>query len=271
MTASHHVEVDGVTIHFEDEGEGRLVVLLHGFTGCGSTMADLGGRLGKVRQMRIDLVGHGQSSAPDNVEHYSMAATVSHVAGAIEAVSDDAVDIVGYSFGGRVALSLLSARPDLVRRCAVIGATPGMVAARARFDRTTADGELVRFIESDGVEAFVDRWMALPMWESLRAAVGPDAWARSRDQRLRGTAVGYANSLKGAGAGAMPPVHAELEEREHPVTIIAGQRDTKFMREGRDLNDLMPNSRFSMIAEAGHAAHLEFPEAVASVIRDCFE
>ena len=51
---------------------------------------------------------------------------------------------------------------------------------------------------SEGVEAFVDRWMALPMWDSLRTAMGPEGWARSRDQRLRGTATGYANSLRGA-------------------------------------------------------------------------
>jgi 2-succinyl-6-hydroxy-2,4-cyclohexadiene-1-carboxylate synthase len=270
MTGSHTVDVDGVAIHVEEEGAGPTVVLLHGFTGSGSTMADLGSRLGAVRQLRPHLVGHGKSAAPVDVAEYSMQATVRQIASTIELFSERPVDVVGYSFGGRVALSLLAARPELVRRAAVIGATPGITTARARFDRMTADGELANSIESEGLEAFVDKWMALDMWDSLRHAVGPEAWAASREQRLEGTAIGYTNSLRGAGAGAMPPVHEELEQRQHPVAIIAGQRDTKFMREGRNLNDIMTNSRFSMIEAVGHAAHLERPDVVATKIVECF-
>ena len=262
------VDVDGVAIHVEDEGDGRPTVLLHGFTGAGSTMADLGSRLGPVRQIRPDLVGHGSSSAPDDVEAYSMPATAAHVAAVIEHLDVGVVDVVGYSFGGRVALSLLCARPDLVAKVAVIGASPGLPTARGRFDRMTSDRQLAEAIRADGLEAFVDRWMALPMWESLAAAVGDEAWAASREQRLRGTGIGYANSLLGAGTGSMPPLHAQLETIDHPVCLVVGRNDTKFVRSSREVDDLMPNSRLWTIKDAGHAAHLERPEETARIIRD---
>jgi len=263
---SHFVDVDGVDIHVEEQGSGPTVVLLHGFTGSASTMADIGQRLGPRRQLRIDLIGHGQSASPDNPRHYSMHATIRQFAGVIETLADQPVDLLGYSLGGRVALSLLVARPDLVRKATLIGATPGLRSVAERAERVAADEDLAKSIETEGIEAFVDRWMALPMWETLQRAITADSWAESRRQRLSSNPLGLANSLRGVGAGAMPPLFDQLPTIATPTQLVVGELDAKFSAIAAAMAELAATCEVSTIADAGHATHLEAPQATANTI-----
>jgi len=263
---SHFVNIAGVDIHVEEHGSGPTVVLLHGFTGSGSTMADIGQRLGPRRQLRVDLIGHGRSAVPDDPSRYSMDATVRQVAGVIERLADQPVDLLGYSLGGRVALSLLVTRPDLVRKATLIGATPGLRSAAERAERVAADEELARSIETDGIETFVDHWMALPMWETLQRALTADSWAESRRQRLSSSPLGLASSLRGIGAGAMPPLFDQLPTIATPTQLVVGELDAKFSTIAVAIAELAAMCEVSTIADAGHAAHLESPEATAEAI-----
>lgn len=263
----HVVDVDGVDIFVEDEGKGRPVVLLHGFTGCASTMADLGARLGPRRQLRIDLVGHGSSAAPPAASNYSMAATTAQVVTVIEELAGSSVDLIGYSFGARVALSAIVARQDLVRSAALIGVSPGLASAHDRSTRIASDEALADSMLTGGLEAFVDAWMALPMWDSLRAAVDETWWAESRAQRIANDPTGLANSLRGAGTGAMPPLFDQIGDISIPVELIVGELDTKFGATAQAIADLMPAASVSVVPGVGHAAHIEAPDAVAAIVR----
>ena len=255
---SHVIDVAGFAIHVEEEGTGPDVVLLHGFTGSAATMKELGSTLDR-HQLRIDLVGHGHSSAPASVDPYCMDAMVDQVATVIDEMVDGPVDLVGYSLGGRVALSMLVARSELVRKASLIGVSPGIRSASERADRVVADEALAATISNDGLATFVDSWMALPMWASLRSARTPEWWAQSRVQRLASSSIGLANSLRGAGTGAMPHLFDDLTDISVPVQLIVGELDEKFRATADLMHQALPDSIVSMIVGAGHAAHLESP------------
>ncbi|MDW3213325.1 MAG: alpha/beta fold hydrolase [Ilumatobacteraceae bacterium] len=169
---------------------------------------------------------------------------------------------LGYSMGGRFALMAALARPNLVERLVLIGATPGIDDETERAERRALDDERAARIERDGVDAFLDAWLAAPMFAGLPA--DPDGLAHRR----RNTAAGLARSLRTAGTGSQPSVWERLGEITAPVLVIAGEHDTKFTDIGRRMTECLPDAEFVSVAGAGHAAHIEQPEQTARLIAD---
>jgi pimeloyl-ACP methyl ester carboxylesterase len=64
----------------------------------------------------------------------------------------------------------------------------------------------------------------------------------------------------------LEPVWHELLRLELPLLAIAGSRDEGYTRAALKIADTAPNARAQIVAEAGHAAHLQQPEEVASLI-----
>jgi 2-succinyl-6-hydroxy-2,4-cyclohexadiene-1-carboxylate synthase len=265
----HRLDVDSVTLNVREwdspAAEPPPALLLHGFTGSAATMAGIAGALPSRRVVAPDLIGHGESDCPSDSARYSMAACVTQVVGVLEHLQIPRCDIVGYSMGARVALSLAVTHPSLVRNLVLIGGTPGISPPEERLQRRLADSELADSIARDGVPAFVDRWMAQPLFASqdrLDSVVREAA----RRQRLANSAVGLAGSLRGMGAGSMPDLTGRLAEIECPTWWIHGAADAKFASLASKAAAAMPNAQVVSIAEAGHAAHLEDPAAVGATI-----
>jgi 2-succinyl-6-hydroxy-2,4-cyclohexadiene-1-carboxylate synthase len=250
----------------------RPLILLHGFTGDASTWRALLPHLGHDRPfLAIDLPGHGPSEAPTAVEAYSIPATVETILDGLDGQLLDPslprrLHWLGYSMGGRVALSLAAAAPERVASLSLIGASPGLTDPAERAARLQADAELAEFIRSAGIEAFVDRWMAHPLFAS-QARLGPDWLAEARAQRLRNQAEAMALSLLGGGTGSMPPLWEALPRIDCPTLLIAGALDQKFAGIASEMAARMPRARTLIVPNAGHAVHLEEPEALAAALR----
>ena len=270
------VTVDGVHIAFDDSGgAGPPLVLLHGFLGSGASMValvealDAHGALAGRRVVAVHLVGHGRSDAPLPVAPYAMERVVDQLRGVLDAVTGAdrgaTVDLLGYSMGGRVALALALACPQRVRRLVLVGATAGIEDPAERRTRRDADAELAAFVDQHGIEAFVDRWEQLPIFATQRD-LAPEVRERVRAGRTAQRVVGVANSLRGTGTGSMEPMWDRLATRAVPTLVLAGALDTKYVEVGVRLADVLPAGRFLAIAEAGHAAHLERPEATATAV-----
>jgi 2-succinyl-6-hydroxy-2,4-cyclohexadiene-1-carboxylate synthase len=267
VSETRRVEVDGVSLVAECEGSGTPIVLLHGFTGSGRTLARTARDLGPgFRTVRLDLVGHGRSDAPADPGAYTLEACARQVARAIHALCDGPAHLLGYSMGGRAALGVAAWHPASVRSAILVGARAGLADAAERAARRRVDEALAARLERDGLEAFVDRWMALPLFAS-QARLGPAFLAEARAERLRRDPAGLAASLRGMGAGAQPPLFDRLGAIDRPALVVVGAEDARFAPVARDLAARLPRGRLARIAGAGHAAHLERPEAFARLAR----
>jgi 2-succinyl-6-hydroxy-2,4-cyclohexadiene-1-carboxylate synthase len=265
----HFVAARGVRVRALAEGQGTPVVLLHGFTGSSETMADLAARLrARHRVVRVDLVGHGDSDAPRERAAYTIEACAEQLA-TVAAQLAPTAHWLGYSMGGRAALAVAVQYPERVRSLLTVGASAGLRSAAERAQRIRDDEALADAIERDGVEAFTDRWMALPLFAS-QVRLGPDALGRARAQRLRNRAHGLANSLRGMGAGAQPPLFEALSQLAARACFAAGAQDAKFAALAAELAALAPHGEARIVANAGHAAHLEAPDAFAELALDFF-
>jgi 2-succinyl-6-hydroxy-2,4-cyclohexadiene-1-carboxylate synthase len=259
------VEIDGLALNVELAGEGPPVVLLHGFTGAAAGWGPVVELLTpEFTTIAIDIVGHGQSDAPPEVDRYAMERCANDLVAAVRSLGHERAAWLGYSMGGRTALQLATLRPDAVSALVLEGATPGLI-GKDRIARMISDEELAGRIETDGVLAFVDLWEAVPLFETQRRLPG-ELRTAIREGRLRNSATGLANSLRGMGAGAQEPIHNRLREVQASSLLVAGALDEKFAAIAHEMAQGLPDAQVQLIDDAGHAAHIEQPEAFAEVV-----
>jgi 2-succinyl-6-hydroxy-2,4-cyclohexadiene-1-carboxylate synthase len=241
-------------LHADVEGTGPRLVLVHGFTQTGRSWGPVGADLALHHEVvRVDAPGHGQSAA--------VAAGLPG-AGHLVAEAGGAATYVGYSMGGRICLHTALERPDVVRRLVLIGATGGIDDAGERAARVQADEALAAGLERDGLDAFLERWLALPLFAGLSAEAADPA------ARRENTVAGLAASLRTAGTGTQAPLWDRLGAIEAPVLVVAGALDAKFSAAGRRLVAAIgPNATYAEVPGAGHTAHLEQPEAFLATLR----
>jgi 2-succinyl-6-hydroxy-2,4-cyclohexadiene-1-carboxylate synthase len=236
------------------------IVLLHGFTQTGVSWRPVTERLhGEWAVRTPDLPGHGTADGL----RLDLSASAARVAGLI---GGEPAVVVGYSMGGRTALRLALDHPSSVTGLVLVGATAGIDDPAERAARREADEALARRIESDGVDAFLDRWLAQPLFASLEPEADDLAARRSN------SAAGLASSLRLAGTGTMePPWWDQLGRIDVPTLVVWGEDDTKFATLGRRLAaGIGPHAETTSLAGVGHAAHLEAPDAVAALISGWF-
>lgn len=249
-------DTGGAPLHAETvgvDGADRLV-LVHGFTQTGRCWGPFAEDLAKDHEvMLVDAPGHGGSS--------TVRADLWEGAELVGATGGGAT-YVGYSMGGRLALHLALARPGLVERLVLIGATGGIDDDAERAARRAADGALADHLLDVGVPAFLDEWLAQPLFAGLTTATA------CRDERLANTAEGLASSLRLAGTGTQEPLWDRLGAIGVPVLLLAGVDDAKFSAvAGRLARSIGPNATVALVPRAGHSAQLESPLDTASIVR----
>ena len=201
-----------------------------------------------VRSQAVDLAGHGSTPVARDLTEAGHRLGRAGGWGAY----------LGYSLGGRVALHLALAQPDLVTALVLIGAHPGIEDADEREARRRADDELADHLEAVGLDAFLDEWLAQPLFASLP----PEA--DQRTERLT-------NDPAALGGHPAPPQHrapgpalGPPPELSMPVLVLAGEHDERYRRLGRQAAATIgTNASFETVPDAGHAAHLEQPGHVA--------
>jgi len=237
----------------------RTLVLLHGFTGDTTTWDSVRAGLRRWgKTLALDLVGHGKSPKPDDAASYTMEACVEQVLAALDRRGIRRAWFVGYSMGGRVALTIAARHPERAEGLILESTSPGLEDAQARAARAADDARLAGDIAERGVPDFVERWLQQPLFADL-AELPPAQRAEQRAQRLRNTPVGLANSLRGMGTGSMEPVWDALGRWRMPVLILAGRKDAKFAETARRMQALLSRARLHLFPASGHAPHVTEP------------
>ena len=263
MNASGEAPLLATTV----SGDGVPVLAVHGFTGCAETMLPLASRLDGYRCIAVDLLGHGRSPSPADRSCYGVEAMARLLAEVAAAQPDGPPHVIGYSMGGRLALALAVTYPEACRSLTLISATAGIADPTERAQRRETDEALGRQIDDVGMARFVEDWMALPMWNTLRSRLSAAEWEASMRQRMTCNPVGLANSLRAAGTGSMTPLWDRLGGLDVPTLVLCGALDNKFVDLGRDMAALLPRSELIVVHDAGHAVHLEDPGGCAFAIR----
>jgi 2-succinyl-6-hydroxy-2,4-cyclohexadiene-1-carboxylate synthase len=219
-----------------------VIGLVHGFAGDPSVWRDVA-----IPDARpIALPGHGGGPVQRGW-HANLDAVARELAGC--------EFVVGYSLGARIALGLVAT--GRVAGAVLIGVNPG-IADDERPARRASDAEWARVLRIDGIEAFVDRWQAQPLF-ATQARVAAGRLAERRARRLRHDPEQLAQSLEQLGLGEMPDYRPNFPRDR--VALLAGADDAKYVALARSLG-----APFEAIDASGHDPTLEQPARLADAI-----
>lgn len=243
-------------LHADRSGEGDRVVLVHGFTQTRRSWAPFVPSLVAEGHevLAVDAPGHGATAPEHRDADLPEAARLLGDTGGRAAY-------VGYSMGGRLALHLAVQQPALVERLVLVGATAGLDTDDERAARRQADDVLAAALERDGLDTFLQRWLDNPLFDTLpKDAAGVE-------DRKENTVEGLAASLRHTGTGTQRPLWDDLRRLTVPVLFVVGEQDAKFTALAHRMRDGWGGpAEVATIAGAGHACHLEQPEAFLEVV-----
>jgi len=144
------VRVNGISLHVEDHGSGRPVLLLHGWPDSAYLWRNQIPFLVEngFHAIAPDLRGLGRSDRPKGVTAYSLQNAVGDVVGILDAFGIEGADIVGHDWGAAVAWFAAAAHPGRVRKLVVLS-VPHSLAPRTLRQREMAWYQL--FFQFEGV------------------------------------------------------------------------------------------------------------------------
>ncbi len=243
-----------MSLAHECRGRGERLVLVHGFTQNRRCWGPIADRLANEHELvLVDAPGHGESVS-DDADLVEAARLVVETGGPAH--------YLGYSMGGRILLHAALDHPETVKSMVLIGATPGIEDPAQRAERFRSDAVLANRLEADGLPAFVDRWLAMPMFAGLSDE------QQHKSARLLNRPDGLASSLRRCGTGAQEPLWGRLIDITTPTKLVVGESDQEFRAVAVQMARSMPHASVAVVAGAGHAAHLEAPDAVADLVSE---
>ena len=118
-------DIDGVGIHYIDQGKGPAVLLIHGFGGHTFSFRDtIPALAADHRVIAVDLMGFGYSERPANAD-YSLTAHATRVLRLMDHLGIDRAAAVGHSMGGEVVMRMASMAPDRIARLVLAASVSG--------------------------------------------------------------------------------------------------------------------------------------------------
>ncbi len=263
--ASRFVAVDGMEVHYRDEGRGPVLLLLHGSNASLHTWEGWVRELkSDYRLIRLDLPGHGLTGPhPENRYHWAEAAQfVDHFA---QKLKLDRYVVVGNSMGGGIAWNYALAFPQKVEKLVLIGARgippkeplplafraygwPGFNALLTVFTPRWMVAQSVREVYGDPdkvSEALIDRYFDLGLREGNRGAT---AYRMSHLDTYQAT--------------------PRLAELKVPTLILWGEKDTWILpKYGHEFARRIPGAKLVLYPGLGHVPMEEAPEETAREVR----
>lgn len=260
------VNVHDIIYNVDVSGSGEPLLLLHGFTGDHTTWNVAKAFLEEKYQIfSIDLLGHGLTEIPINIERYEIRKAARDIASILKENEIEKVHLLGYSMGGRLALTFAILYPEMIQTLILESASPGLKTSIEREKRQEQDRKLAEKIVAEGIESFVSYWENIPLFSSQKT-LALEVQKAIRQQRLNNSPLGLSNSLLGMGTGVQPSWWESLTQLDMPVLLVTGALDVKFCKIAEEMKLRLQNSRHVIFDRCGHAIHVEEPEKFATIV-----
>jgi pimeloyl-ACP methyl ester carboxylesterase len=256
-----HVDIDGLHIAFQRQGEGPPVLLLHG--GYGLDSRQWGRQLDVLSDeftvVAWDMPGHGQSSDPPST--FGMPEYVDCLAGFVDALELDRPHVVGLSFGGGLALALYGRHPAIPRTLVLCGAYAGWAGS---LPADVVEERLQRAMREADLPP--ETWMPAYLPGMLSPSAPADMIDELKSIMLGVHPVGYRTELQGFAKVDLRDV---LPTIEVPTLLLWGDADQRSpLPVAETLHAQIPGSTLVLLAGAGHVCNVEAPDQFNDAVRE---
>jgi pimeloyl-ACP methyl ester carboxylesterase len=263
------VDVAGVGIEYEVTGDGRPVVLLHGFPDSGRLWRHQVPALAGAgfRVIVPDLRGYGRSGKPEPVDAYSIPVLAGDVMAILAELEIGTAHVVGHDWGAALAWALASLAPDSVDHLAVLS-----VGNPVTFLRTLEQRQRSWYMLLFQFPGVAERWLTEDNWANFRSwGQHPDTDQVIADLEASGSltpGLNYYRANIPPESWAGPPL--QLPPVQAPTMGLWSTRD--FALTEVQMTDSAQNVagpwRYERLDGPGHWMQLEAPDQVNALLLD---
>jgi 2-succinyl-6-hydroxy-2,4-cyclohexadiene-1-carboxylate synthase len=221
---------------------GPTLVFLHGFLGNAFDWHEVAALL-PFSSFALDLPGHNNAPFTPDFCTAILNATQRF----------EPLNLIGYSMGGRLALQFAAKHPDKIGSLTLLSAHLGLKTGHKH--RLEKDLALAQQLVTLSIDEFLNIWYDQPIFKTLVAKM--DIRSMRREQNKENLSL----ALSTFSLGHQPDRSTLLASV--PARLLVGELDDAYRAHYKDF----PHT---LIPDAGHAAHLENPQAVAGAIYDSF-
>jgi pimeloyl-ACP methyl ester carboxylesterase len=240
----HFVDADGFRIRYVEAGQGTPLVHLHG-AGGPSVSRGLELLSAVHRVIAFEMPGFGRSA--ENTRTANVQELAATMANAIAALGIDRYNLLGTSFGAKVALWVAAQHPDRV--IGIVLESPAAIRPAGAAPPTGTSEQIAR-----AIYAHPDRMPPLPT---------PDPTVATKTSTL---------TMRLRGPARDAALESRLRDIVTPALVLFGTLDTLMPPEmGRHYKEHLPNCHLVFVYDTAHAISSERPEAFAEVTLDFLE
>jgi len=261
-----HALVNGIRLHYREQGRGFPIVLVHGYTGnLHNWVFQIPPLTQKYRTVSLDLRGHGLTDSPPRPEDYSLELLAEDVYGLLQAVGISECYLCGHSLGGMVAQEFFLAHPEMVRALILVDTT----AERPPGTEIGDGGRLARMAVEQGMGPVFDEMLrTAPLFSTLATASSSfiEKW---REQFLLTSVDGYIHCAQ--AIHNRRPLLDELHRIDVPTLIVCGALDEPFLEPSCRMHERMAGSELAIIPDCGHIPLIERPQELNHILMSFLE
>jgi len=187
---SEFVDANGIRFHYLTDGQGPLVVLLHGFPQLSYQYRHLVPALARAgyRAVAPDMRGFGDTTRPARIADYALQTLGEDVAALIDALGESKAHVLGHEWGAIVAAEAALSYPDKIDRLILVNGSPAITLGRAIHHswRQRARSSYVLFYR---IPLLPERWLTAFHGRAMRLLLSDAPLIKVDADRLRGKRI----------------------------------------------------------------------------------
>jgi 2-succinyl-6-hydroxy-2,4-cyclohexadiene-1-carboxylate synthase len=256
-------------IHFKTYGTKQkpALIFLHGFMGSGEDWEEIISYMHRDYYcITADLPGHGHSldlKALGDV--WSFNKLSQRLDALFSFLNLSAVNLVGYSMGGRIAIYYTNKYKSRVNRLVIESASPGLKLKNERENRLKNDRRLAETLRITNLVQFISDWYDQPVFAGLKHHPEYKNMVTRRGKNNRDLLV---KSLKTFSTAKQPYLLNTLISFQNPLALFCGDKDLKFTELMIFLKKELPGSRLYIMKNCAHNSHFENPNLFAEHLKE---
>jgi|SRR5579871_1736185 len=280
-----YAEVNGVRLHYVEQGRGPLILFLHGFPEFWYAWKELLVDFGRDRHaVALDMRGYNLSAKPESIDAYRVPVIVEDIRAIAQKLDAKKFVLVGHDWGGVIAWAFAAQHPELLDKLVIINAPHPTVFARELannpdqqkassyfnlFNSPQAEqvlsannyGGLIQMFGS--LLSDDDRKEYLAAWNQPGGLTGGLNFYRAAQLRSP------AESPSGAPPNAQAPALPAMTKISIPALVIWGEKDTALLTGNLEgLDQYVKPLTIKRVPDGSHWVVHEKPALVIQLIRD---